>query len=241
MQFQSLAGQNFRNLKPFKLEFSPGLNLILGQNASGKTNLLEALGVLVRGRSPRLKNATSLIQHGMNFTHLEGRVEEGDEVDSIHFGLDEAGKRRLKLNQKPTRKLSELVYRYPIVTLFPEDLEVPKGSPSLRRAFLDRLASQVISGYLPLRSRFEKILKQRNAALRTGRPQREVMAHNPGFLREAVEIFQIRSQVLENIKLELKELPEAKESETIEIEYWAFGKNAETIHQILESRLVSRT
>lgn len=239
MELQRLEGKGFRNLEPFALQFSSGLHLILGANAAGKTNLLEAMAVLLRGRSPRIRDTPDLIHHQREFTHLKGKLEVQGISHALTLGLEKSGTRKLSLDQKPTRRLSELVEKFPLVTLFPEDLEIPKGSPSGRRAYLDRLAAQVVPGYLALRSRFEKVLRQRNAALKSRRPEREIRAYDPGFLREAVAIFQARNQVLQGLLACLAHLPEARSGESLEIEYWVRGREPEAIRRSLEHRLLA--
>ena len=240
MRFLAVHLKNFRNYEAARLEPGEALNLFVGPNASGKTNLLEALAVLASGRSPRLKKADLLVRRGAGAAHLEARVEGSPgETHRVEVGLGADGTRRIKLDQKPTRKLSELAGRLPLVQLFPEDLRMPAGAPSRRRDWLDALAALLVPGFVTTRKAEERALRQRNAALKARRPARELHALNGPFLGRAVEVLAARARAVEDLRRALETLPPAMESERLEVDYWAAGKSPELLRTRLEERLVA--
>lgn len=238
MRFLKVRLRDFRNYPEALLEPGPGLNLLVGPNAAGKTNLLEALAVLGAGRSPRLRDPGNLVRRGAEVASLEARTEDvGDLQSRIQVGLDLAGKRRIQLDGKPTRKLTELLARFPMVQLFPDDLGMPVGSPSLRRAYLDQLACSLVPGFVEARKAEERALRQRNAALKARRPLREVAALDPLFLSRAAIVLEGRSLAMKALGEALASLPEAHERERLECEYWALGRSREDLARRLEERL----
>lgn len=238
MRFLRVRLRDFRNYREALLAPGPGLNLLVGPNASGKTNLLEALAVLGAGRSPRLKGAEQLVRRGAEVATLEARTEDEEGGESrVHVGLEVGGKRRIQLDGKPTRRLSELLVRSPMVQLFPDDLRMPGGSPSLRRAYLDQLACQLVPGFLASRKAEERALRQRNAALKARRPTREVAALDAPFLDRAAEVLEGRARALGGLRCALGELPNLFSGEPVGCEYWALGRDREQLRGKLAERL----
>lgn len=240
MRFLAVHLENFRNYRAARLEPGEGLNLLVGPNASGKTNLLEALAVLASGRSPRLKTAEMMVRRGAEAAYLAGRLEGSPgEALRVEVGLSCSGKRRIKLDSKPTRRLSELAGRFPLVQLFPEDLALPAGAPTRRRAWLDALAALLVPGFVAIRKAEERALRQRNAALKARRPARELHALDAPFLGRAVQVLAARARAIEDLRRALEALPPPPEGERLEVDYWAAGKSPELLRTRLEERLVA--
>lgn len=162
--FTDIRLQHFRSYGDASFEFSPGVNIIVGPNASGKTNLLEALLVLSRGSSYRAKDA-DLVE----FDQPWGRLEAHDTANHS---------RTCKLAGSPAVKTYELdgkVYKrlgvnqtLPVVLFEPNHLQLLGGAPELRRAYLDDLLEQTTAGYGSLRRQYRRTLAQRNALLKHG-------------------------------------------------------------------------
>lgn len=170
---------NFRNLVAVRAEFKAGLNLLYGRNAQGKTNLLEAVYMLVTGRSFRTTSERELIpwaKDAYEATVVRARVEKrtGEERCLLTFNQNE---KHVFVNGESIHKLGDLIGRINAVLFTPEDLQLVRGSPGLRRRFMDIELSQVSRLYLQHLQRYDLALRQRNAILRQHQ-------HRPGLARE---------------------------------------------------------
>jgi DNA replication and repair protein RecF len=154
--------QNFRSYKDASFEFMPGVNIIVGPNASGKTNLLEAVLVLARGGSYRAKDV-ELISFEQPWARLDSHNDEGQRTVKL---LSEpiAGK-EYELAGKKFKRLS-LQYSLPVVLFEPTHLQLFAGGPDRRRDYLDDLLEQIVPGYGALRRQYRRTLAQRNALLK---------------------------------------------------------------------------
>lgn len=230
---------DFRSYRQARLEPAPALNLVTGPNAAGKTNLLEALAVLTAGKSPRVKDSENLVRReGEEVARLKGTFLDGKGArHEVVVTLARAGGRKIRLDGKPLRKLSQLVGLFPVVQLFPEDLALATGAPSLRRSYLDGLSARVVPGYVRLRQQLERVLRQRNAALKARRPERELRAQDQPFLERAARIHHLRAGVVGRLREALGALPRAVEGEEVRLAYWAEGRDLGDLLVTLERRL----
>lgn len=163
---QSLEILDFRNIQSASLAFSPGLNLISGSNASGKTSLLEAIYTLGRVRSFRTPSARLTIRYGQPVFRLVGRIA-GASGQSVPVGIERGGDTlRVHLAGEPARRLSELAGYFPVQILSSDTVNLFDGGPRHRRHVLDWALFHVEQGYRDVWQRYARILKQRNAALR---------------------------------------------------------------------------
>ena len=167
MIISSLKVENFRNYSNESLTFSKGLNILMGQNAQGKTNLLEAIYLCAIGKSYRTSKESLFIKQGENKAKISINLvkQSGDESISLRFSHKE--KKQVFINDILVRKLSELIGEVNIVFFFPEDLKLIKEAPQDRRRFMDIDISQASKSYLYLLQRYEKILNQRNKLIKT--------------------------------------------------------------------------
>lgn len=165
MHIQKLRLTKFRNFDDATVVFSQGTNLILGNNGEGKTNLLEAIHLLGLGRSHRERKDANLIKFGETYYRVEGHFVGNNIKCTIEIGFD--GERKIiKINGKESRA-TQLVGLVGIVISAPDDIEIVKGSPSLRRAFLDVAICQIDRRYLATLQRYHRILAQRNTLLKS--------------------------------------------------------------------------
>lgn len=158
---------NFRSYSSLDLSFGDGANLIVGSNASGKTNLAEAIFFLSLARSWRTLEEKNLIRLGCDSAYVRAYVREGELHREITVELTPQGK-RVFLNGKPVRRLSELSRLVNVLLFAPSDVRLFKGPPSERRSFLDISLSKRSNDYLALISRQASLLKSRNALLKEG-------------------------------------------------------------------------
>ena len=167
MYISSLTLSNFRNYEQETIKFSRGTNLIYGNNAQGKTNILEAVYLFCQGRSHRAKTDKELIRFGNDFASLTAEFHDANRDYSANIRLIKNGKKNIKINHVQITKLSMLMSYLNAVMFSPEDLELVKGSPSSRRRFTDSAISQLYPGYLSNLIDYNKALMQKNSLLKT--------------------------------------------------------------------------
>ena len=165
---------NFRSYPSLDLEFGEGVNLIVGSNGSGKTNLAEAIFFLSLARSWRSNEEKNLIRFGENHASVRAYVREGELRREILIELTPEGK-RIFLNGKPVRRLSELSRLVNVLLFTPSDVRLFMGPPAERRGFLDVSLSKRSNDYLKLITRHAALLKSRNALLKEGAKDRALL------------------------------------------------------------------
>lgn len=161
----SIRLQNFRLYADESFEFGSGVNIIVGPNASGKTNLLEAILLVALGRSFRAKDA-ELVQFEKSWARLETRASSGTRVVKLEK-QGAAVKKTFEINDQVFQRLS-LQKALPVVLFEPNHLSLLTGSPELRRNFLDDLIEQTTPGFGTTRRAYRRVLAQRNALLKKG-------------------------------------------------------------------------
>ncbi|HUS65015.1 MAG TPA: DNA replication/repair protein RecF [Kofleriaceae bacterium] len=168
MLVRSLQLTAVRNLAPVTLRPGPRFNVLAGENGQGKTNLLEAIYAVCTLRSFRTRRLADLIAFGRDEARLAAEVERGGSVRTYEVQLGPGG-RRARLDDKLVREIGRYVGGFQVVLFAPEDLAVPRGSPAERRAFLDRAVFQRTPEYLAEAQAYDKVLKSRNALLKSMR------------------------------------------------------------------------
>lgn len=161
----SLRLQHFRTYDDDSFEFDPGVNIIVGPNASGKTNLLEAVLVLARGTSYRAKD-TELVAFGQPWARLDTRLVDGHER-VLKLTCEPVPGKTYELDSKAYKRLM-LINTLPVVLFEPTHLQLLAGSPDQRRTYLDDLLEQTLPGYGTVRRQYRRSLAQRNALLKRG-------------------------------------------------------------------------
>lgn len=168
MILKKLALESFRNLGRREIELSGGLNLVVGQNTSGKTNLLEAVAVLARGRSFRGGKDQEMVAYSKQMAKIRGEVAEGEKLEVFLSQGEVAGVRTPKkryLVNGVARRAVDFVGTLKAVVFRPEDLEMVTGSPSRRRDYWDALLEQTDREYYRASLSYRKGLRQRNRLL----------------------------------------------------------------------------
>lgn len=177
--------KNFRNISEARVSFTDGVNILLGSNAQGKTNLLEAVYIASSGKSFRAQRDAELISFGSDFASL--KIEFTD-VRKQKLEIQYAGGRRSKilLNDNKITRLSDLAGRFRCVLFCPEHLSLIKGAPAVRRDFLDIAISQLRPMYIVSLGKYEKILKQRNSLLKNALEDRAAFQQTIAYWSEAL-------------------------------------------------------
>jgi DNA replication and repair protein RecF len=169
---ERVALSNFRNYAALDLELAPGLNLFVGANAQGKSNLLEAIAMLGTGKSFRSSHDADVIKTGTDEAVVRGKASVRAGTIGVACSIAKLGRgtrKRYQLNGHDVRYASFLG-KLRVVTFVPSDLQLAAGAPNVRRAFLNAALSQDEPGYYRDLVRYRKTLSQKNAVLRAGEP-----------------------------------------------------------------------
>lgn len=174
MILERLRLSHWRGYPELDLPFRKGLNLILGDNGEGKTNLVEAIAYLSLARSWRTSDDRLLIQSGENEAGVYASLREGERRKTVGICLTKQAKKIL-LNDKPCRKLSELSSAVNVLVFAPEDVSLFLGGPGERRSCFDVALSKANPEYFALISSYSKLLRQRNLALKAERVDEDLL------------------------------------------------------------------
>ncbi|GIQ66977.1 hypothetical protein PACILC2_55450 [Paenibacillus cisolokensis] len=166
MFLKQITLQHYRNYDSLELDTDRKVNLFVGPNAQGKTNLLEAIFALALTKSHRTSKDRELIGWQAESARISGTVEKRYGSVTLDLTFSPQGK-KAKINGLEQRKLSDFVGTLNVVMFAPEDLEIVKGTPGVRRRFLDMEIGQVQPGYLHTLQQYGKALVQRNNYLKT--------------------------------------------------------------------------
>ncbi|WP_044641426.1 DNA replication/repair protein RecF [Risungbinella massiliensis] len=191
MRLQELEISQYRNIGLLTLTCPEELHLFVGENAQGKTNIVESLYVLSLAKSHRTRATKDLIQFGKPFSKLKAKVKKGDQLIRLEVQLNEKGKKAIR-NGLEQPKLSHYIGTMPTILFAPEDLAIVKGSPQIRRRFLDTEIGQVSPTYLYQLNQIQKVLHQRNAILKNGMQKELLEVLNEQFLSLSIQIWKKR-------------------------------------------------
>lgn len=204
MQLKSLKLDNFRSYKNFNVDFKPGLNIFVGENAQGKTNLLESIYFCSIGKSTRTAREKELIRWGENKSKINLQVQREFNKSKIEIVLCETCKKTIKINEIPIKRMGELMGELLVIYFSPDEIRLIKDAPEDRRRFMDIDLSQMSKNYFYNLMRYEKILNQRNKLLKTTK-SREVLRESLSIWDEqlavaASKIIMSRIKFIERLK-----------------------------------------
>lgn len=173
MYLQSLYLKNFRNYTDQWVEFNAPKTILVGQNAQGKSNLLEAIELLATLKSHRTSRDRDLIQGGQETGLIKARLERNYVGQELALTLRQSGRKNLSLNQENVRRQFDFLGVINAVQFSCLDLDIVRGAPEVRRHWLDTLLIQLEPVYSHILTQYQHILKQRNALLKKLRQQQE--------------------------------------------------------------------
>lgn len=168
MVIETLKLRDFRNYGEIELKPHPGVNILFGQNGSGKTNLLEAIHFCALGRSHRTSQDKEVVRKGAEAAAIGVQMRKnGVRMDvQVKLSPGEIRKKTIFVDRKRANRLSDLMGHVQCVIFSPEDLMLVKEGPYVRRRYLDMMLSQLSTGYFTALQQYQKALDQRNALLR---------------------------------------------------------------------------
>ncbi|NPA72763.1 MAG: DNA replication/repair protein RecF [Gammaproteobacteria bacterium] len=199
-QLHTISIQNFRNCQHASATLSSGLNLIIGDNAAGKTAIIEALWTLATGRSFRTAKTQYLIQHQQDSCTLYAEVHSSHSPKSHRLGLNKSlHKTTLRLNGETIKSQVAIAQQLPVQLLTPESHKLLEEGPKARRQFMDWGCFHQSPDFMPLWRNYQRGLKQRNHALKKHLPKAQVQLWDQTLVENALKIDHIRQDYLERL------------------------------------------
>lgn len=200
---------NYRNYENLLLSFSENINIIVGNNALGKTNILESIYVLALTKSFRTSNDINLVQKGYDRFIIEGNVTKNNFTDNLKINYSK--NKNVYLNDKKVNKLSDYLSHLNVIVFSPDDLELIKGYPDVRRKYLNTEISQLYPIYCKNLSEYNKLLKMRNDCIRKIKfneyvDQSYLSVLESYLIDKAINIYKVRNKYLNKISLYSKEI-----------------------------------
>ena len=233
--------RDFRNYALLDADFAPGFHLLLGDNAQGKTNILEAIYLMATLRSFRGVGGAQMIRHGGKGYFVGGNVvDQGDHEIKMYWALRE---RKLTLDGQPVKKLADYLGALRTVVFCTEDLQLIKGTARARRRFLDLLLAQTQPGYLPLLQRYMHSVRARNALLKQRTVEEAALeSFSAELVKLGNEIIRARRELVPKFsplaRLAYRRI--ANDAEELRIEYQPSVKNDFAV-ELAQSRARERT
>lgn len=211
MILEELNLKNFRNYDSLKIKLNPHINIIYGNNAQGKTNLLESIYVLGITRSHRLNIETNLIKDGEEICRISGISKNNKLKKRLEVTLSK-NQKELKIDKNEIKKVSDYILSsLNIIIFYPEDLEIIKGSPNIRRNFLNLELSQLSDNYLKILTEYNKLLKIRNDYLK--KMSKNISVDENYFwiitnymIDKSILIYRMRKKFVEKLNLQCSEI-----------------------------------
>lgn len=203
MILKKIELHNFRNYESLMTRFYKGINIIYGDNAQGKTNLLESIYVLGLTKSHRSFIDNNLIKNGCESLMIKGTVSGGLFDKELQITIDNKSK-GYKIDDNSIKKVSDYISNMNIIIFYPDDLETLKGSPQLRRKYLNMELSQLYNSYYVVLNDYNKLLKMRNEYLKKMNKGKDVDMNyfdiiTSYLIEKAIIIYQMRYKFIEKI------------------------------------------
>lgn len=218
--FTSLRLQNFRSYKDFAVELAPTVNIVVGPNASGKTNLLESILILC-GNSSYRAGFGDVIANKQTWARIDGDMAGGSRVVKLTKNND-AVEKVYEINKKPKKRLS-FNEKLPVILFEPEHMQLLTGSPEVRRSFLDEILTITQPDFGPNAQKYKRVLAQRNRLLKNGHmaARSQIFAWNVRLSELAGKIVAARIKLVNELNKNLGTTYSsiAKNKTTVELKY----------------------
>ena len=240
MWINNIKLNNFRNYNNKEIKLHENINVFFGENAQGKTNIIESIFLCSIGKSFRTNKEKELIKFNEEKTLVEINYEKSDRTGNIKIEIGE--KKQVYLNGIKIKKLSELLGKINIVIFTPDDINILKGGPQNRRKFLDIMISQLRPNYMHILSLYNKTLEQRNNYLKQIKTEKKdenlLDIWDEKLIDYGIKIYEYRKEFLEKIKNKIKNIHKdiTNGREDIEIKYISDAITRQTFINELKSR-----
>ena len=207
MRITNLKLINFRNYDNLEINFNKNINIFIGNNAQGKTNILESIYVLALTKSHRISKENYLIKNNCLFTKITGTIEDNSKNNIYEILINELGK-KVSINNNILKKISDYLSNINVIMFCPDDIEIIKGSPINRRSYMNIEISELNNEYLKNISKYNKILKTRNEYLKNNdvinKEYFDILTNKLVDLN--ILIFQERKKYIDNINKYIRDI-----------------------------------
>ena len=240
MWIKKIKIKNFRNYESEEINLEKNINIFYGQNAQGKTNIIESIFLCSLGKSFRTKKDKEMIKLNEQNALVEVEYEKSDRDGKIKIEI--GNKKNIYLNGIKIKKLSELLGNLNIVIFTPDDINILKGGPQNRRRFLDIMISQLRPNYMHILNLYIKTMEQRNNYLRQIKEEHKdenlLEIWDEKLAEYAIKIYDYRKEFIEKIikKLDIIHKNITNEEEQIELEYVTECDSKEKYLKLLKER-----
>lgn len=222
MKIKNINIANFRNYEKLDINFSDGINIFIGLNGTGKTNLLESIYVLALTRSHRAYTDKNLIKSDKEFLRISGLIETKKSNKKLEIFVSQKGK-RVSINKLILKKVSDYISNFVVILFTPDDLELIKGSPGERRKFLNIEIGQLDNKYFYYLNDYNELIKNRNEYLKSKKYDSYDLNYidviNNQIIDKALVIYKYRFSFIKNIEDNLKKIYKEISIEDIDIDY----------------------
>ncbi|MCB5291077.1 DNA replication/repair protein RecF [Arthrobacter sp. SO3] len=211
MYLEHLSLTDFRSYAQVELSLEPGVTVLVGSNGIGKTNLMEAIGYLATLSSHRVSSDAPLLRFGTERAMIRARLVRGEQSTVLELEINSSRANRARINRSNPVRARDILGICQTVLFAPEDLALVKGDPSSRRRFLDELLVSLIPRHAATRSDYDRVLKQRNALLKSARAGKFSSGHeatldvwDQHMARAGAELLHARLELVERLRPHLK-------------------------------------
>jgi DNA replication and repair protein RecF len=204
---EQLSLTDFRSYAQVELSFEPGVTVLVGSNGIGKTNLMEAIGYLASLSSHRVSSDAPLLRFGSERALIRAKLVRGGQSTVLELEINSSRANRARINRSNPVRARDILGICQTVLFAPEDLALVKGDPSSRRRFLDELLVSLIPRHAATRSDYDRVLKQRNALLKSARAGKFTSGHeatldvwDQHMARAGAELLHARLELVERLR-----------------------------------------
>lgn len=222
MKINNIDIYNFRNYERLNINFSENINIFIGNNGEGKTNILESIYVLAITKSHRSYMDKNLITTSKNIMKIKGKVDTLKGIKNMELVMSNKGK-RVSINKVVSKKVSDYISNLSVILFSPDDLELVKGSPGIRRKYLNIEIGQLDNKYLYYLNDYNELLKTRNEYLKSinldnvNKEYLDIL--NNQLVDKAYEIYKYRYDYVDSLNRYMKNISNDLSSHSIRISY----------------------
>ena len=238
MWIKDIKIKNFRNYENEKIELNKNINIFYGQNAQGKTNIIESIYLCSIGKSFRTNKEKELIKFDKENCSVEIDFEKSDRDGNVYINIGD--KKNVLVNKIKIKKLSELLGNINVVIFTPDDINILKGGPQEKRKFLNVMISQLRPNYTNIYSLYQKTLDERNTILKNKENENNNLLdiYDEKLAEYGYEIYKYRKEFIEKIKEKIGKIHNniTENKENIKIEYNSNCSNKEEFIRLLKER-----